>query len=126
MLGTVQPIAEVGRIAREHDLLFLVDAAQTAGVFAIDIQEMNIDLLAAPGTNRCWDQPAPASSTSGPGRAWRRGARAAPAAIPPARRSRASSPISSKVVLPMFLALLDSSKAFGCPTAGLEKFIDTK
>jgi cysteine desulfurase/selenocysteine lyase len=49
VLGTVQPIAEIGRIAREHDLLFLVDAAQTAGVVPIDIQEMNIDLLAAPG-----------------------------------------------------------------------------
>ncbi len=49
VLGTVQPIAEIGRIAREHDLLFLVDAAQTAGVVPIDIQTMNIDLLAAPG-----------------------------------------------------------------------------
>jgi cysteine desulfurase/selenocysteine lyase len=49
VLGTVQPIAEVGRLARKHDLLFLVDAAQTAGVVPIDIQEMNIDLLAAPG-----------------------------------------------------------------------------
>jgi cysteine desulfurase family protein len=49
VLGTVQPIAEVGRLAREHDLLFLVDAAQTAGVVPIDLQEMNIDLLAAPG-----------------------------------------------------------------------------
>ncbi len=49
VLGTVQPVAEVGRIAREHDLLFLVDAAQTAGVVPIDIQAMNIDLLAAPG-----------------------------------------------------------------------------
>ena len=49
VLGTVQPIAEVGRIAREHDLLFLVDAAQTAGVVPVDVQEMNIDLLAFPG-----------------------------------------------------------------------------
>jgi cysteine desulfurase/selenocysteine lyase len=49
VLGTVQPIAGIGRIAREHDLLFLVDAAQTAGVLPLDIQEMNIDLLAAPG-----------------------------------------------------------------------------
>src|SRR6059036_1334104 len=32
VLGTVQPVAEFGRIAREHDLLFVVDAAQTAGV----------------------------------------------------------------------------------------------
>ena len=49
VLGTVQPISEVGRIAREHDLLFLVDAAQTAGVLPIDVQQMCIDLLAFPG-----------------------------------------------------------------------------
>lgn len=49
VLGTVQPVAEVGRIAREHDLLFLVDAAQTAGVIPIDVQAACIDLLAFPG-----------------------------------------------------------------------------
>jgi cysteine desulfurase/selenocysteine lyase len=49
VLGTVQPIAAIGRIAREHELLFLVDAAQTAGVIPIDIQAMHIDLLAFPG-----------------------------------------------------------------------------
>lgn len=49
VLGTVQPITDVGRIAREHDLLFLVDAAQTAGVLPIDVQQMCIDLLAFPG-----------------------------------------------------------------------------
>lgn len=49
VLGTVQPVAEVGRIAREHDLLFLVDAAQTAGVLALDVQAACIDLLAFPG-----------------------------------------------------------------------------
>ncbi|HKB35381.1 MAG TPA: aminotransferase class V-fold PLP-dependent enzyme [Gemmataceae bacterium] len=49
VLGTLQPVAAVGRIAREHDLLFLVDAAQTAGVVALDVQEANIDLLAFPG-----------------------------------------------------------------------------
>jgi cysteine desulfurase family protein len=49
VLGTVQPATEVGRICREHDLLFLVDAAQTAGVIPIDVQAMNIDLLAFPG-----------------------------------------------------------------------------
>src|SRR5581483_3777874 len=37
------------RVAREHDVLFLVDAAQTAGVIPIDVQEMSIDLLAFPG-----------------------------------------------------------------------------
>jgi cysteine desulfurase / selenocysteine lyase len=49
VLGTVQPIAEIGDIARERDLLFLVDAAQTAGVVPIDVQAINIDLLAFPG-----------------------------------------------------------------------------
>src|SRR6478609_4374311 len=49
VLGTVQPVAEVGRIAREHDLLFLVDAAQTAGVVPVDVQAMGVDLLAFPG-----------------------------------------------------------------------------
>jgi cysteine desulfurase family protein len=49
VLGTVQPVAEVGRIARERDLLFLVDAAQTAGVIPVDVQAMGIDLLALPG-----------------------------------------------------------------------------
>jgi cysteine desulfurase family protein len=49
VVGTIQPVAEIGRIAREREVLFLVDAAQTAGVVPIDIQEMNIDLLAFPG-----------------------------------------------------------------------------
>ncbi|MBV9126021.1 MAG: aminotransferase class V-fold PLP-dependent enzyme [Planctomycetes bacterium] len=49
VLGTVQPVAEVGRLARERDVLFLVDAAQTAGVVPMDVQAMFIDLLAFPG-----------------------------------------------------------------------------
>src|SRR5215204_6255841 len=49
VLGTVQPVADIGRLAREHDLLFVVDAAQTAGVVPIDVQAMQIDLLAFPG-----------------------------------------------------------------------------
>lgn len=49
VLGTIQPVAEIGKIARQHDLLFLVDAAQTAGVVPIDVQALSIDLLAFPG-----------------------------------------------------------------------------
>src|SRR5689334_14542117 len=49
VLGTVQPVAEVGRLARERDLLFLVDAAQTAGAVPLDVQALAIDLLAFPG-----------------------------------------------------------------------------
>jgi len=47
--GTVNPIAEIGAFCREQGLVFLVDAAQTAGVLPIDVQKMNIDLLAFPG-----------------------------------------------------------------------------
>ncbi|NUQ60891.1 MAG: aminotransferase class V-fold PLP-dependent enzyme [Pirellulales bacterium] len=47
--GALQPVAEVGRIAREHGALFLVDAAQSLGHVAISVREMGIDLLAAPG-----------------------------------------------------------------------------
>lgn len=49
VLGTVQPVADIGAVVRDKDLLFLVDAAQTAGVIPIDVQAMNIDLLAFPG-----------------------------------------------------------------------------
>lgn len=49
VVGTLLPIAEAGRIAREHNLLLLVDAAQTAGAYPIDMQGDNIDLLAFTG-----------------------------------------------------------------------------
>jgi cysteine desulfurase / selenocysteine lyase len=49
VVGTIQPVAEIGQIARERDILLLVDCAQTAGVVPVDIQAMNIDLLAFPG-----------------------------------------------------------------------------
>ena len=47
--GTVQPIAEVARIAREHDIPCVVDAAQSAGHVEIDVQALGVDLLAFPG-----------------------------------------------------------------------------
>ena len=47
--GTVQPITEIGKIAREHEITFLVDAAQTIGHMPVDVVESNIDLLAFPG-----------------------------------------------------------------------------
>jgi cysteine desulfurase/selenocysteine lyase len=47
--GTVQPIRELGRIAREHAVPFVVDAAQSAGHVPIDVRADGIDLLAAPG-----------------------------------------------------------------------------
>ena len=49
VLGTIQDAAAVGAIARERDILFCLDAAQTAGVVPISIKKMNVDLLAFPG-----------------------------------------------------------------------------
>lgn len=47
--GTVQLIRDIGKIARERAVPFLVDAAQSAGHLPINLQTDNIDLLAAPG-----------------------------------------------------------------------------
>lgn len=47
--GTIMPIEEVGKITKEAGILFLVDAAQTAGIYDINVKQMNIDLLALPG-----------------------------------------------------------------------------
>jgi selenocysteine lyase/cysteine desulfurase len=47
--GTLQPVRDVGKIAREAGIPFLVDAAQTAGHVPIDVQADCIDLLAFPG-----------------------------------------------------------------------------
>jgi len=47
--GTIQPLREISRIAREHGVSLVVDAAQAAGHVPIDLQADGIDLLAAPG-----------------------------------------------------------------------------
>lgn len=47
--GTVNDIKEIGKIAKENNILFLVDAAQSAGILPIDIKDMNIDFLAVTG-----------------------------------------------------------------------------
>jgi len=44
-IGTIQPIAEIGRIARERGVLFHTDAVQAVGSVPINVTEMNIDLL---------------------------------------------------------------------------------
>ena len=47
--GTVLPIEKVGHFCQEHHLKFVVDTAQTAGVWPIDMQKMHIDALAFTG-----------------------------------------------------------------------------
>jgi len=49
VVGSLLPVADAGRIAREHDVLLMVDAAQTAGAYPIDMEAMHIDLLAFSG-----------------------------------------------------------------------------
>lgn len=49
VLGTLQPIAHIGDIARKSGLLFMVDAASTAGCIPIDIEADELDLLAFTG-----------------------------------------------------------------------------
>ncbi|MGF0018493.1 aminotransferase class V-fold PLP-dependent enzyme [Sporofaciens sp. SGI.106] len=47
--GNLVDLKRVGEIAKRHGVLFIVDASQTAGVFPIDVQEMNIDVLCFTG-----------------------------------------------------------------------------
>lgn len=47
--GTIMPLSETGRFCAEHNIPLLVDAAQTAGVYPIDVNELNISLLAFTG-----------------------------------------------------------------------------
>jgi cysteine desulfurase family protein len=49
VVGTLLPLKPVGEICRNHGILFLVDAAQTAGVIPIDLEKEKIDLLAFTG-----------------------------------------------------------------------------
>ncbi len=48
-IGTINPIAEIGKIAREHGVLFHTDAVQTFGKLPIDVKNMTIDLLSISG-----------------------------------------------------------------------------
>ncbi len=52
-IGTIQPIKEIGEIAKKHGILFHVDAVQTFGKLSIDVKTMNIDLLSASSHKIC-------------------------------------------------------------------------
>ncbi|MDR7871398.1 MAG: aminotransferase class V-fold PLP-dependent enzyme [Tissierellaceae bacterium] len=49
LVGSILPIEEIGAIAKKHNVYYLVDGAQSAGVYDIDVKKMNIDMLAFPG-----------------------------------------------------------------------------
>ena len=48
-VGTLQPIAEIGKICRAHGVLFHTDAVQAVGAVPLDVQAMNIDMLSLSG-----------------------------------------------------------------------------
>lgn len=49
LTGNLVDIEKIGKICKEHNLLFIVDVSQTAGVFPIDVKKMNIDILCFTG-----------------------------------------------------------------------------
>lgn len=57
VIGSILPISAVGAIARDYGVLFLVDTAQTAGCYPLDIKEDNIDLLAFTGHKGLYGPP---------------------------------------------------------------------
>ena len=48
-IGTIQPIKEIGQIAKEHGILFHTDAVQAYGHVSINVDELNIDMMSASG-----------------------------------------------------------------------------
>ncbi|HEY2786371.1 MAG TPA: aminotransferase class V-fold PLP-dependent enzyme [Fimbriiglobus sp.] len=76
VLGTVQPIGEIGRLCKDRGVLFLVDAAQTVGVLPIDVRVLNVDLLAFPGHKSLFGPTGTGGLYVAPGvpiKAWREG-----------------------------------------------------
>lgn len=49
VIGTIQPVKEIGKLCRERGIPFAIDASQSAGKVPIDIEEMNIDVVAFTG-----------------------------------------------------------------------------
>jgi len=57
VFGTILPIEEIGRLCRDRDILYLVDAAQTAGVLEIDPLSLGIDFLCVAGHKGLYGPP---------------------------------------------------------------------
>jgi cysteine desulfurase / selenocysteine lyase len=78
VLGTVQPIEPIAAMVRQAGALFLVDAAQSAGVVPIDLRQTPIDLLAFPGHKALYGPTGTGALYAGPRtdgrlRPWREG-----------------------------------------------------
>jgi len=66
VIGSLQPIREIGKIVRGKGAIFMVDAAQTAGVIPIDVERDNVDLLAFPGHKALFGPPGTGGLYVGP------------------------------------------------------------
>jgi len=66
VIGSLQPVREIGEIVRGKGAIFMVDAAQTAGVIPIDVVGDNIDLLAFPGHKALFGPPGTGGLYVGP------------------------------------------------------------
>ena len=78
VLGTIQPIEPIAELVRQAGALFLVDAAQSAGVVPIDLRQTPIDLLAFPGHKALYGPTGTGALYAGPRtdgrlRPWREG-----------------------------------------------------
>ncbi len=76
VLGTVQPIEAIAPIVRSAGALFLLDAAQTAGVVPLDLRDLPVDLMAFPGHKALYGPTGTGALYVGPRarvRAWREG-----------------------------------------------------
>ncbi len=49
VIGTIQPIKEIGKYCQDHGILFAIDVSQSAGKIPIDMEEQNIDIIAFTG-----------------------------------------------------------------------------
>ena len=57
VIGSVLPVAEIGKRTRAAGKIYLVDGAQTSGVYPVDVEAMNIDMLAVPGHKSLYGPP---------------------------------------------------------------------
>ncbi len=76
VMGTLQPLQEIGELASRHNIFFLVDGAQTAGAVPVDLQAMSIDMLTCPGHKALLGPPGTGLLILGDGvelKAWREG-----------------------------------------------------
>ena len=49
VIGTIQPIKEIGKYCRKNGIPFAIDASQSAGIITVDIEELNVDVVAFTG-----------------------------------------------------------------------------